>query len=550
MLGHTTPCNHFLRFLLFTTTFACSAVAQSVPPTTVQELTQRIADQEKQIEQLRSALEEQKVLLIGLLHADAPKGASGEQLPRLGEVASLVGMVPAGPSAAPPRLAMAAQTATAAASPLSFQIGSAYITPVGFMDFTAVFRSTNPGTGIGTNFGSIPYNNTVAGRLTETRLSAQNSRIGLRADAKVGGANVLGYLESDFLGFNPGNVGVSSNSSGLRLRVYWVDVRKGKFEFLGGQSWSMITPNRKGISPLPGDIFFTQDIDVNYQAGLVWGRIPQFRMVYHSSDKLALGLSLENPEQYIGGSGGGGLVTLPSALATPFSAELNNGNTTLSTPGLHPDIIAKIAYEGKTPAGRDFHLEIMGVERSFKVFNPLNGQHFTTAGGGGAINANIELFKNFRLITNNFWSDGGGRWIFGLAPDLVVRGDGSLSLVHSGSTVSGMEFTHGKEQYAFYYGGVYIQRNSVIDPANGRLVGYGFSGSPNTQNRTIQQLTFDWNRTFWKDAKYGALNLMTQYSYLLRTPWFVAPGAPRNAHFSMVFLNLRYSLPGAAPTVK
>ncbi len=49
---------------------------------------------------------------------------------------------------------------------------------------TAVSRSTNPGSGIGTNFGSIPYGNTQAGSLTETRLSIQNSRIGARVDAR------------------------------------------------------------------------------------------------------------------------------------------------------------------------------------------------------------------------------------------------------------------------------------------------------------------------------------------------------------------------------
>jgi TolA-binding protein len=38
-------------------------------------------------------------------------------------------------------------------SPLSLRIGSAYLTPLGFMDFTAFYRSTNTGSGIGTNFG-------------------------------------------------------------------------------------------------------------------------------------------------------------------------------------------------------------------------------------------------------------------------------------------------------------------------------------------------------------------------------------------------------------
>src|SRR5690348_12001197 len=41
---------------------------------------------------------------------------------------------------------------------LSFKIGGADFTPVGFLDFTTVYRSTNVGSGIGTSFGSIPFN--------------------------------------------------------------------------------------------------------------------------------------------------------------------------------------------------------------------------------------------------------------------------------------------------------------------------------------------------------------------------------------------------------
>jgi len=436
-------------------------------------------------------------------------------------------------------------------SPLQFRIGSAYITPVGFMDFTEVFRSATGGSGIGTNFGSIPFNNTPAGHLTESRFSTQNSRIGLRVDALVHDAHVIGYLESDFLGAAPGNVAVSSNSDPLRLRLYWVDITKGKFEMLAGQSWSMLTPGRKGISPLPGDLFYSQDIDVNYQAGLVWARDPQFRLVYHANDKVTLGLSLEASEQYIGGSAGGGTITLPSAInaSGAYANQLNNGNTTLNVPNLHPDIIGKLAFDPKL-GKRDLHVEFAGLISSFKVFNPLNGKSFTSTGGGGSINLNLELFKNFRFITNNFYSDGGGRWIFGQAPDLVIRGDGSASLVHAASTVSGLEAQVSKNLLLYgYYGGIYIQRNAVIDPANGKPVGYGFSGSPSAQNRAVQEGTLGFTRTFWRDPKYGALQFMGQYSYLDRRPWFVAPGQPRLAHNNTIFLNLRYLLPGSAPKI-
>ena len=77
-----------------------------------------------------------------------------------------------------------------------------------------------------------------------------------------------------------------------------------------------MTPNRKGISPLPGDIFYSQDIDVNYQLGLVWGRIPGFRFVYHPSDKVAFGVALENSEPYVGGGNGGSAATLPAVISS------------------------------------------------------------------------------------------------------------------------------------------------------------------------------------------------------------------------------------------
>ena len=99
-----------------------------------------------------------------------------------------------------------------------------------------------------------------------------------------------------------------------------------------------------------------------------------------------------------------------------------------------------------------------------------------------------------------------------------------------------------------YYGGVYIGRNTALD-TNGKLIGYGFTGSANSQNRIIQEATFGFNQTLWKSAKYGALNFMGQYSYLTRSPWYVAFGAPANANINMLFFNLRYTLPGSAPTL-
>src|SRR5579884_3195422 len=517
----------------------------------VEALRKMLLDQQRQIDELRRQL------------AGAPVHESS------GEVASTSAIVPpvsrpAAPSSPSPSASSspspsAASSASPAAqgpenvsAPLSLKIGDAYVTPVGFMDMTLVSRSTNPGSGIGTNFGSIPYGNTQAGSLSETRLSIQNSRIGARVDASYRGAKILGYWESDFLGQlgNPPNGGlaVTSNPYVFRMRLYWVDVRKNKFEFLAGQTWSLMTPNRYGLSPLPGDLFYAQDIDVNYQLGLVWGRIPEYRFVFHPTEKVAFGVALSNSEPYVGGANGGSAIVAPACCSSLLGTQVNNGASVISAAAMAPDIIVKAAFD----PSRKFHLEVAGVEIANKIANPSTTpafQTFSNVGAGGSVNLNFALAKNLRVLTNNYWSDGGGRYIFGQAPDFVIRSNGALSNVHSGSTVSGLEVTAGKTLFYGYYGGVYIGKNLGLD-ANGKTpIGYGPISSDG-QNRLIQEITFGTNTTIWRDAKWGALNFMLQYSYLQRNPWLAAAGAPTSAHADMGFFNFRYTLPGAPPNVE
>jgi hypothetical protein len=100
-----------------------------------------------------------------------------------------------------------------------------------------------------------------------------------------------------------------------------------------------------------------------------------------------------------------------------------------------------------------------------------------------------------------------------------------------------------------YYGGVYIQKNVIIDPVTGKPVGYGFPGSGPTANRSVQEITGGLTQTFWRDPKYGGLQFLFQYSYVTRHPWSVPAGQPGGAHTNMVFLDLKYLFPGAAPKV-
>jgi len=163
-----------------------------------------------------------------------------------------------------------------------------------------------------------------------------------------------------------------------------------------------------------------------------------------------------------------------------------------------------------------------------------------------------DRFKGFRVLTNNFWSDGGGRYIFGQAPDLIVRADGSISPVKAASTVTGFEFTHGKFMLYGYWGWMYVWKNLALDASTpAKTIGYGVPAQSG-QNRNINEETVGFNQTIWRDPKWGAVNFMGQYSYLARNPWSVPTGIAgggEDAHLNMVFLNLRYTLPGSAPTL-
>ncbi len=227
-----------------------------------------------------------------------------------------------------------------------------------------------------------------------------------------------------------------------------------------------------------------------------------------------------------------------------------------------PDILSKVTYD-RDFSGRHFHAELTGFATgAHAAVMPVGSTAFRThsvIGGGGQIAANYQLFPKLVLLANVFWSDGGAHYLVATGPQLVVRpnlagNDVNLSMVHAGAGSAGLEWrATPKQAFAVYYGADYFGQNffpDTTDAANpGKIIGFGGPGSPNTNNRTIQQATFDWISTFWKNPRHGALQAYTQYSYLTRAPWYVAPGTPKNAHLSMVYVGLRYVLPTTSGTL-
>jgi len=538
------------RQICFLLLASCFVFGQSAPNNTsaddsrisnqIKTLQDAIASQQQQIEQLRQELAARKQV---------------DSTPRLTNAALTTTST----------TSVVQETEKPKESPLSIRIGGTDFTPGGFVDFQNIFRTANTGNVVSTNFGAIPFSNTAAGHLTEYRASGQYSRWNLKIAGKYGANNITGFIEGDFNGNDAANVFATTNPHTLRLRLFFVDIKRGMWEFTAGQAWSLITPNRVGTSPMPSELATTYSTDGNIHVGVPYSRDGQFRMTMHPNDHFSWAVAIDNPQQYTNGE-----VTVPTAFNAVLTPQLDGAATT-GVPNLFPDVMTKMAWDTKM-GDRAFHVEGGGLITSVKVTAVPGGgstfnshSNFGTVGMGGL---NFDLAKNFRVMAYGLYGTGIARYFNGLGPQYVVApiatGPGTFtidtSMVHSGSAYTGIEATMGKTQIGAYYGGYYFGRNSFNDltaaavatpvscapglPAINRpCIGFGGTNSANNNNRAIQEGSFVLTQTLWKNPQYGALLLINDASYSTRSPWFVATGAPKNAHMFMDHLVLRYVIP-------
>jgi len=259
------------------------------------------------------------------------------------------------------------------------------------------------------------------------------------------------------------------------------------------------------------------------------------------------------------------LSNAPNVYGNQF--DTNSGNTSstngvnnTSIPNLFPDVIVKTAFDA-VPAGHHFHADLAGILRTFKAVNlvqstlasptstTVNSAVYSTIHGGGiAGTLNIELVKNLRFISTAFYSYGGGRYIGNTSgPDLIVKADGTLSAIHSGSGLGGFEYqVTPKWMFYGYYSGAYFGKNTTYaTPTGGALTcyGYGCPGSANTNNRYLYEPEVGFVNTMWRNPSYGDLKVITQFAYISRTPWNVPANTLATAHNFTMYIDLRYDLP-------
>ena len=265
----------------------------------------------------------------------------------------------------------------------------------GFLGLTGLYRSTIGG-GPGTAFASIPYADAVQGNVSEARLTAESSRPSIRVDAAFPEEGerfrkLSGYFEMDFSGNAPANVAITSSSFTLRLRHAFAEVQYGETFFMSvGQAFTLMTPVKDQLSTWPSDIELTQAVDTNYLAGMLWVRLPQFRVMWRRSRRFNWAASIENPEQQIGNGQG----RLPGCCSSDIEAQDNTGSDGLRVPNLMPDFVTRVAVN---PV-KAVHLDAGAVLRVFRATVAPYHESFRQLGGGASLNARVLLPGRIALI--------------------------------------------------------------------------------------------------------------------------------------------------------
>lgn len=146
------------------------------------------------------------------------------------------------------------------------------ITPGGFLAANTVFRLHNENSDVLDTYGNVPFSGSANSRLSEFRFTARHSRFSVLFEGKIHDWKASGYYEMDFEGAAPTANQVQTNSFQPRIRQFWAQAEmKSGLSFLGGQAWSLLTTNRRGISPTT--YFVPLTVSASYNVGFTYARL-------------------------------------------------------------------------------------------------------------------------------------------------------------------------------------------------------------------------------------------------------------------------------------
>ena len=438
------------------------------------------------------------------------------------------------------------------------------LSPGGFVEATGLWRSANENADVGSTYGNIPLSGTANDKLSEFRGTARQSRLSLLVESRDLPTKLSGYVETDFLGVSANSNENESNSWALRLRQFWATAKfTSNTSVTAGQAWSLLTTNRKGISPQAEWVPYT--IDAQYNVGYNWARQFQVRTTQDFGNGIWAAFSIENPETLVPTDGqfGNNNVNLPANLQG-FQNSINNNNGPNSllngaktSTDIAPDLVAKVAFE---PGWG--HYEIKAIGRFFR--DRLAGNNNNAFGGGVGAAAILPIHPTLDLIVEGLSGAGIGRYGSAQGPDVVARPDGKIVPVQSTQFLTALEWhpTPAWDIYTYYgweywnktaFKGTNIGYGSPLDNLSGcnadSSIGGPAAGTCQSSNKDVWQI----QPGFWyrfMQGKAGIAAVGVSYSYVHRQLWSGQNGAaasspqiePSGAE-NIVMTSFRYYLP-------
>ncbi len=476
-------------------------------------------------------------------------------------------------------------------SPITIRFRGINITPGGYAAAEFVRRSRALAADVSTPFNSLTMPGASQSRLSEFFGSGRQSKVTTFVDGRLGKVDLSSYISADFLSAGVTSTGTQTNGYTLRIRQAWAQAKfDNGWSFLGGQAWSLVTENGKGIAP-DDDMGKTNDarpktIDASYNVGFDFARQYGLRLTKTFNDKVAVAVSIENPQATLTSHGNASNYLLGES---GDGKSYNSSATYAFNPS--PDIVAKIAFDPGFG-----HYEILGLvdrftDRVFPCVEFATGNPVCTATGAttatGAYNASKEggglgasarwtIAHHVTFGLKGFGGSGVGRYAPGGLSDVAINPDGSLHLIKNLHGLGTLEYKT-KKLTVYSYGGVeYAARTYAKDPlANhgaGANVGYGAptfnnsgcytevapgsggftpggTGTCTGDTRALIEGTLGFWYKFYSGAR-GTFQYGTQYSYVTRNAWSGngsltagLPGLQPNGLDSMVFTSFRYYLP-------
>jgi len=489
-------------------------------------------------------------------------------------------------------------------SPAAIHFKGVTLTPGGFLAGESYYRNRATG-GEATAFNSIFMPGSGANRISEFYGSGRQSQITLRADGNIGYAKLTGYYEADFLSAGTTSNNNQTNSYTLRQRQAWglISFNNG-WSFTGGQMWTLLTENRKGIDNLTTARPMT--IDPNYNVGFSFARQYGVRIVKSlDNNRFTLAASLENPQTSFsvsnaannfafGSDGVGGGLYNPGITACTTSLNSSGAPVTVCTNAANytfnamPDVIVKAVADPGFG-----HYEVFGIFSRFRdrVYpceelptggNALCGSTASVLGahndsrnaGGVGANARISVMnKHVDFGLHALYGNGLGRYAASGLPDVTVRPDGTLAPLRSYQGLATLEFHYPRFDVYLNGGEDYSGRRFQTDPVSGKIVGYGSptysdagcytetlpaaAGSPgwnfgglgscSGQTQSVVEGTFGfWIKPY--NGPKGRIQFGPQYSYVSRNAWsgvgsVAGTTVAPHAIDNLFFTSFRYYLP-------